>query len=227
MYVADWLNQTISKVVVATGDTTTLAGSAGVVGAANGVGAVARFRSPNHITTDGVNLYLTDSENNTIRKIVISSGEVSTVAGTAGVIGAADGIGSAATFNYPNGIATDGHNLYITESNNHTIRKIVISTGAVTTLAGKIGVKGSTDGIGDNSSFSFPDGITTDGKNLYVSDAGNHEIRKIVISTGVVTTLAGSSISIWSTFGEPWGITTDGSSIYFVDHNLNFIRKIH
>jgi DNA-binding beta-propeller fold protein YncE len=68
--------------------------------------------------------------------------------------------------------------------------------------------------------------VTTDGKNLYVSDTNNHEIRKIVISTEVVSTLAGSPISSQSTFGEPWGITTDGTSIYFADNNMNFIRKI-
>jgi len=204
-----------------------VAGSAGEVGSADGVGAAARFSSPNHITTDGVSLYVTDSMNNTIRKIVISTGEVSTVAGTAGLSGATDGIGSVARFNYPNGITTDGQNLYITESKNHTIRKIVISTGAVTTLAGKAGMEGSSDGVGVISSFSYPDGITTDGKNLYVSDAGNHEIRKIVISTGVVSTIAGSNVSSLSSFGEPWGITTNGTSIYFADNNLNFIRKIN
>ena len=226
LYVAEWVNKIIRKVVVATGETITLAGSAGVDGSVDGVGAAVSFSSPNHITTDGFNLYVTDSKNNTIRKIVISSGEVSTLAGTAGVAGSADGIGSVASFNYPNGITTDGQNLYVTE-NNHTVRKIVISTGAVTTLAGKAGMKGSSDGIGVNSSFSYPDGITTDGKNLYVSDVGNHEIRRIVISTGVVSTIAGSTNSSLSTIGEPWGITTDGTSIYFVDNTNNSIRKIN
>jgi len=227
VYVADWSNMLIRKIVVATGETTTLAGSVSAIGSTDGIGTSARFKSPNHISTDGVNLYVTDSMNNTIRKIVISSSEVSTLAGTAGVIGSADGIGSDASFNYPNGITTDGENLYITDAYNHTVRKIVISTGVVTTLAGKVGINGSSDGIGVNSSFSYPDGITTDGKNLYISDTGNHEIRKIVISTGVVSTIAGSKIYSLSSFGEPWGITTNGTSIFFADNNLNFIRKIN
>ena len=75
---------------------------------------------------------------------------------------------------------------------NHLIRKIVISTGAVTTLAGT-GSSGSANGTGTSASFNPPEGITTDGTNLYVADSGNHLIRKIVISTGVVTTVAGTT----------------------------------
>ena len=77
---------------------------------------------------------------------------------------------------------------------NHLIRKIVISTGVVTTLAGT-GSSGSANGTGTSASFNYPHGITTDGTNLYVAEYGNHLIRKIVISTGVVTTLAGTGSS--------------------------------
>ena len=80
------------------------------------------------------------------------------------------------------------------DSYNHKIRKIVISTGAVTTLAGSTS-SGSTDATGTAAKFNYPKGITTDGTNLYVADFVNHKIRKIVISTGVVTTLAGSGSS--------------------------------
>ena len=61
---------------------------------------------------------------------------------------------------------------------NHRIRKIVISTGVVTTLAGS-GTTGSTDATGTSSRFYSPMGITTDGTNLYVADFRNHRIRKI------------------------------------------------
>ena len=61
---------------------------------------------------------------------------------------------------------------------NHLIRKIVISTGAVTTLAGT-GSSGSANDTGTSASFYFPHGITTDGTNLYVGDRSNHLIRKI------------------------------------------------
>ena len=77
---------------------------------------------------------------------------------------------------------------------NHLIRKIVISTGAVTTVAGT-GSSGSANGTGTSASFNYPFGITTDGTNLYVADTSNNLIRKIVISTGAVTTVAGTGSS--------------------------------
>ncbi|MGD0276397.1 MAG: hypothetical protein ABSB79_10140, partial [Syntrophales bacterium] len=116
---------------------------------------------------------------------------VSTMTGI--TYGSTDGTGAAALFSYPHGITTDGTNLYIADSDNDTIRKIIISTGVVTTLAGTAGVGGSTDGTGSAARFNSPYGITTDGTNLYIADDANDTIRKIVISTGVVTTLAGTT----------------------------------
>jgi len=104
---------------------------------------------------------------------------VTTLAGTVDN-GSANGTGTSASFNYPYGITTDGTNLYVTDSSNHMIRKIVISTGVVTTVAGT-GSSGSANGTGTSASFYSPTGITTDGTNLYVSEYVNHLIRKIVL----------------------------------------------
>ena len=101
---------------------------------------------------------------------------VTTIAGS-GSPGATDGTGTSAGFRQPYGITTDGTNLYIADSDNHRIRKIVISTGVVTTLAGSS--LGDTDSTGTSSKFSYPYGITTDGTNLYVADSGNKRIRQI------------------------------------------------
>ena len=149
------------------------------------------FNSPSGITTDGANLYVTDTGSNTIRIIVISTGESSIFAGsTSGSAGSTNGTGTEALFNGPTDITTDGTNLFVADKGNNAIRKIVISTGAVTLFAGSsTGASGSTDGTGTAALFSGPSGITTDGTNLYVSDAGNNSIRKIVISTAAVTTL--------------------------------------
>ncbi|HXY55793.1 MAG TPA: hypothetical protein VEM40_14100 [Nitrospirota bacterium] len=163
-----------------------------------GGGEAARFNSPYGITTDGTNIYVADSNNSTIRKILISTGAVTTIAGTAGIAGATDGTGAAARFNHPFGITTDGKNLYVADSFNHAIRKIVISTGAVTTIAGTAGGVGTTDGTGAAARFYYPYGITTDGTNLYVADSGNHTIRKVVIASRVVSTIAGKAGSIGS-----------------------------
>jgi len=153
---------------------------------------------------------------------------VTTLAGSSS--GSTDATGTSASFNNPIGITTDGTNLYVADTNNNRIRKIVISTGVVTTLAGSS--SGNTDATGTSASFNYPLGITTDGTNLYVSDTINHRIRKIVISTGVLTTLAGSSsgstdaTGTSASFYSPKGITTDGSNLYVADMYYHRIRKI-
>ena len=158
---------------------TTIAGRAGTAGHADGTGTAATFNNPEGITTDGANLYIADFDNSTIRKMVISTGAVTTIAGTAGTLGHADGTGTAATFYLPRGITTDGTNLYIADTGNNTIRKLVVSTGVVTTIAGKVGVQGSTDGTGTAATFYTPAGMTTDGASLFVGDTGNDTIRQI------------------------------------------------
>jgi sugar lactone lactonase YvrE len=235
LYVADTYNNTIRKIVISTGAVTTIAGTAGPPGSADAIGAAASFFAPAGTTTDGANLYVTDYGNHTIRKIVISTGTVTTIAGAAGAMGSADGTGAAATFSRPFGITTDGANLYVTDWDNHTIRKIVISTGAVTTIAGTAYVIGWADGTGAAALFYYPLGITTDGTNLFVADTDNHTIRKIVISTGVVTTIAGTAplpgsadgTGAAARFNYPSGVTTDGTNLYVADTNNSTIRKIY
>ena len=103
---------------------------------------------------------------------------VTTLAGTAGDNGSANGTGTSASFYSPFGITTDGTNLYVGDTKNHLIRQIVISTGVVTTVAGT-GDNGSSNGTGTAASFYYPLAITTDGTNLYVGEYANHLIRKI------------------------------------------------
>jgi hypothetical protein len=160
--------------VIDNGTVTTLAGSSS--GSTDATGTSASFKNPRGITTDGTNLYVADSGNYRIRKIVIDNGTVTTLAGSSsGFVDNATG--TSASFKKPRGITTDGTNLYVV-GDNHRIRKIVIDNGTVTTLAG------SSSGFGDNAtgtsaSFNNPNGITTDGTNLYVTDWDNHRIRKI------------------------------------------------
>jgi len=196
---------------------TTFAGSSS---GSDGAGTAARFIAPGGITTDGTNLYVTDKDN-TIRKIVIATGQVTTVAGTPGVYGSTDGVGTAASFYSPAGIVTDGLSLYVADSQNGTVRKIEIATGVVTTIAGNPRLHGgSFDGTGTAATFSLPIDLATDGINLYVRERGNTlAIRKIVIATGVVTTLSSNS----TMFGS--GITTDGTTLYIADAPA--IRKLN
>jgi len=135
-------------------------------------------------------------------------------------------------FGYPFDITTDGTNLYVVDTNCHTIKQIVIDNGTVTILAGT-GSSGSANGTGTSASFYYPYGITTDGTNLYVADYYNHLIRKIVISTGAVTTVAGTGSTgsangtgTSASFSYPSGITTDGTNLYVADQVNHLIRKI-
>lgn len=229
LYVADCGNDTIRKIVLATGEVTTLAGTALGGGSNDGTGAAARFRAPRDVAMVGANLYVTDSNNNTIRKIVIATGEVTTLAGTAPASGSSDGIGADARFMAPCGIVADGQNLYVSDCCNNTIRKIVISSAEVTTLAGKAGESGSGDGIVD-ARFNCPLGLTTDGTALYVTEFSNRTVRKILITTGAVTTIAGTAGGYWwylshdgngsgAQFCNPWDIETYGTSLYVADTN--------
>lgn len=148
LYVANTFDGTILKI-----DTLTtpmpvgiFAGQTGVLGYDIGHRLTkARFMSPTGIVCNGTNLYVTDTGNSTVMKIDTLTDMVTLVAGTAGMTGDADGTGAAALFKYPFGITTDGTNLYVTDTHNHTIRQIVISSGAVTTIAGIAGEPGSLD----------------------------------------------------------------------------------
>ncbi len=110
--------------------------------------------------------------------VVISSAVVSIIAGC-GSAASNDGTGTDACFNKPGGIITDGTNLYVADTSNYILRKIVISTKVVTTLAGTAGSSGSTNGTGSEARFAIPKGFTTDGTYLYLADASNNKVRKI------------------------------------------------
>ena len=234
LYLADLNNHTIRKIDIESGMVTTIAGMAGKKGSNDGKGAAARFNRPYGITTDGTSLYVTDSNNHTIRQIDIESAMVSTIAGGVGEVGYMNGSAKKARFFIPEGITTDGTNLYVADTHNHSIRQIELESDVVTTIAGLSGSPGFADDARANARFSYPKGITTDGRNLYVVDFGNHRVRKIVINSGVVTTLAGSDVSENSSdeqgeaarFNYPTGITSDGRNLYVVDTFNRTVRKI-
>jgi fibronectin type 3 domain-containing protein len=222
-------NYRLYKIVIASGAVTPLVGS-GSSGSADGTGAAASFNWAYGITTDGTNVYVADTWNHKIRKVVIATGVVTTLAGS-GSIGSADGTGTGASFNFPYGITTDGTNLYVADTNNHLIRKVVIATGVVSTVAGTT-TSGSANGTGTAAAFNLPKSITTDGTSLYVAEAGGNKIRRIVIATAAVTTLAGTGMAgstdgavTVATFNQPTNVTCDGTNLYVTDANSK-VRKV-
>lgn len=220
VYVADAGNSTLRK-ITPTGVVSTLAGTAGSIGSADGIGAAARFYDPRGVATDSAgNVYVVDCYNHTIRKIT-PAGVVSTLAGAAGVFGNADGAGAAASFYYPQGVATDSlGNVYVTDTGNSTLRKIT-PAGVVSTF-GAVGLFASG-------------GVATDSMdNVYVVDTGNSYVLKIT-PAGVVSTLAGVAGSsgsadgtgIAARFDRPAGVATDSTgNVYVVDTDNHILRKI-
>ncbi len=180
VYVADSGNNRIRK-ITPDGRVSTLAGS-GSPGAgdfADGPGASARFNAPRGIAVDTAgNIYVADTLNQRIRKIT-PDGVVSTLAG-AGDQGTADGSTSTARFSNPDGIAVDGSgNIYVTDNASFRVREVTAG-GAVIDVAGNAR-EGFTDGSPESAQFDFPAGVALDrAGNLYVADAQNNRIRKIL-----------------------------------------------
>lgn len=195
-----------SSFIYVNSTTTTFAGSI-TSGSSDGSAAAASFKNPWGITLDGQgNLYVCDQGNNLIRKIT-SAGVVTTIAGNGP--GYAEGVGAAAKFNSPQGIAVDGQgNLYVADFNNRRIRKIT-STGTVTTFAGD-GTSGLADGLGTSAQFLIPSALTIDAQgNIYVSDG--LRMRKIT-PVGLVSTFAGTARP-QDMFGAVGGLTVNSQGI--------------
>jgi sugar lactone lactonase YvrE len=230
IYVADYGNNEIRKIST-TGIVSTLAGN-GIQGSINGTGNVATFNGPTSLTVDpSGNIYVADDNNNQIRKIT-PAGLVSTLAGSDST-GSVDGIGTAAYFFGPSGVACDAQgNVYVADAGNNLIR-MVTPAGSVTTIAGNDN-PGATNGAAIlAATFNNPTGLTLDKSgNIYVADMLNNLIRKI--SGGQVTTVAGSdttaSINGQGTaaaFYFPNSIAVDASgNLYVTEYATNLIRKI-
>jgi len=246
IYVA---NDTTIEAVAAGPVVSTLAGTAGVHGSADGQGPAAEFGcipffwGANRIGTTGATAiatlpsgtsYVADYCHNTIRQVT-STGAVTTFAGVAGVIGARDGTGQAALFFQPAGLVLDpSGNLFVADYYNALIRKIT-PAGVVTTVAGQTPHLGHTDGSAAQATFCVPFGVVADAAgNLYVTDIFNYVIRKIT-PAGSVTTLAGipgtpgfaNGPGQSATFAYPQSIAIDADGNLYVTDSLNrAVRKV-
>ena len=242
IYIADHTNNRIRKISSSTGIITTIAGN-GTAGFSGDGGPAtdAKLYWPFGIALDSSgNIYIADQVNFRIRKLTISTGIISTIAGsgTYGYTGDG-GVATSADLKQPTGIALDKFgNVYFAEEDNHVIRKITVSTGIITTIAGN-GTSGFTGdgGAATNSLLSSPYGVATDDAgNIYIADAGNAGIRKITISTGIISTISGIGIPSYSGDGgsavnaglnSPVGIALDAlENIYIGDTSNNLVRKI-
>jgi len=212
---------TVQMVRIATGDITT-------VGTYPPISTFWGLPVWRHSEGDEDFLYVMNTTENTIKKIRVSTGEMTAFAGGIGTPNWKDGPGAAASFYWPWAAWGDSDYLYVVELSNHTLRKIRFSTGEVTTLAGRPAISGSSDGAGITTRFNSPEYLWGDGNYLYVTEVAG-TIRRVRISDGQVSTLAGipalpvyqnpsaDGIGTTARFNVPWGIWGDRESLYVVE----------
>jgi len=246
IYIADTSNNAIRKVDISTGNISTVAGTLGTSGATGdgGLATNATLNYPMGIVLDtSGNIYIADRANNAIRKVDISTGNISTVAGTIGSSGASGdgGLATDAKLNFPQGVALDSSgNIYISDRNNNAIRKVDISTGNISTIAGTLGTSGATGdgGLATSATLDSPTGIVIDKiGDIYFSDSQNHAIRKVDISTGNISTIAGTlgtsgatgdgGVATSATLNNPDGVAVDNKGNIYIADSYNYaIRKV-
>lgn len=193
LFVGDGVAKNIRRIDLLDNSVTTVAGS-GTSGAAdNANGLLAQFNTPAAMVSDGTYVYISDANNNSIRRMTIGgSWEVTTIAG--GVQGYVNGVGSSARFYNPQGLFLQGNSLYVADSNNAVIRKIDLTVGQnfnVTRFAG-LNSHGTVDGTFAVAKFYYPRALSGDATHLYVADWGTHKVRKIDLSQELVSTVIGS-----------------------------------
>jgi hypothetical protein len=236
LYAADQGSNAIRGIDVSNYDVYTLAGT-GAAGFADTLGTTAaKFNYPTGLALDGLgNLFVSDANNNAIRKIHINSATVTTIAGSS-LGGLVDGVGTAAKCNAPAFMAFDASGiLLIADLYNHAIRSLDLATGYVATVAG--GVSGYMNGVGTNAAFFAPFGIAIDRKgNVLIAEQNGNRIRIMNNATYNVQLLAGSSvdesgfvdgIGTDALFSVPSGVLVDNTGLlYVMDLNNNAVRRL-
>jgi sugar lactone lactonase YvrE len=188
-------------------------------------------------------LFIADRDNNTIRELVIATGQVSTVAGTGTYGDGGSNIpATTAALASPSAVAVGptGLNVYIADTFNNVIRVVNLTTRNITTVAGN-GTQGSSGNGGPATSAELfnPSGVVVDSNgNLYISDSQNNVVRKVTGSTQVITTIAGNGTFGYSgdkgpatsaELGVPSGLAVNsaGTTLYIADSSNSAIRAVN
>jgi len=230
--------------VLSPGAINTVAGDGDWIYRGDGVAATsAPIFLPTGVTEDAAgNLYLSDSNNNRIRRVDAQTGLISTVAGNGSPGYSGDGtLATNASISSPSGLLLDGAgNLYFVDTGNQCIRRIDAFSGIIKAVAGTCGVQGYSgdNGPATSATLSLPQGLAMDAAgNLYIADTGNNVVREVNALTKSITTIAGTGVAGYNQdsilaqkamLSSPWGVAVglDGS-VYIADLDNNRIRKIN
>jgi large repetitive protein len=188
------------------------------------------------------NIYLSDTNNNRVRKVDAVTGIITTVAGNGSPGSGGDGgLAVNASVNNPSALLLTGAgDLYIADSSNNAIRKLTLATGILSTIAGQLGQQGAAGdgGPATLATLNDPGGLAMDiAGTLYIADTGNHTIRKIDPATGFISLVAGTPTvsgfggdggpAASGLFNKPLGLAMDPSgNLYIADQSNQRIRKI-
>ena len=247
IFITDMLNNAIRKVNASDGKINTVAGTLGSYGTSGdgGLATAAKLYYPTDVFVDASgNIFITDMRNNAIRKVNASDGKINTVVGILGSAGAGGdgGLATAATLHYPQGVFVDtSGNIFISDSQNHAIRKVNASDGKINTVAGTLGTSGTSGdgGFATAAKLSVPVGIRVDfDGNIIFADSMNEAIRKVNASDGKINTIAGTlgsygasgngGLATAAKLLSPHGIFIDSTGdIYIAEYGNHAIRKLH
>ena len=181
----------------------------------------------------GDRLFIADSNHNRIVVTKLDGTLVETIGN--GDRSAVDGSFDKASFYWPQGMALDGDNLYVADTENHLIRKINLKTRTVETIAGtgRQSTEYFKEGPAKSVGLNSPWDLQLVGRTLYIAMAGPHQIWKLELDKDLVSTFAGSGREarldgslLQAGFAQPSGITTDGKSLFVADSESNIIRAI-
>ena len=243
IYIADQNNNAIRKISIATGIITTVAGNGSQGYSGDGGPATsAQLKTPLGVTVDKFsNIYIADANNHCIRKVDGGTGIITTIAGN-GTLGFSGdgGLASLALVNHPSKVILDSiGNLYFTDEANNRVRKIMAGTNIIQTIAGTgtFGYSGD-GGLATSAQFSFPIGLAFDAiGNLYIADIFNNRIRKMAVSTNIITTVAGNGtvgysgdggISTSAQLKYPQGILIDKyGNLCFSEYGNHIVRIVN
>lgn len=239
MYIVDWANNRIRKIDKSTNELTTIVGT-GTAGY-NGDNIPAKTASishPGRMFIDSIdNIYFADAGNNRVRKIDASTGIITTIAGNGTASYSGDGgPATAAALNGPEGVYVNSSGVYITDFENHVVRK-VSSSGIITNFAG-VGVAAfsSDEQPATTMPLHHPECITGDNSgNLYFTDMHNYTVKKIDFATGMCSNYAGNGMNGISGDGgaatsaklmTPSGLTYHDGHLYVAQPSTGTIRDI-